>query len=155
MLCSRCGNKEASVIVTQLEDNQTSELRVCGDCAGELTTGVSSPTAPFAALLSTLGLQRSPAKRRRLKCGGCGMSYTELKKSGFLGCADCYRSFAEPLEEVLQEIHGCARHCGKSPPLSPEEAVARLKTALDEAVKSENFEQAVQLRDRLQELEGA
>ncbi|MFH2201481.1 MAG: UvrB/UvrC motif-containing protein [Elusimicrobiota bacterium] len=154
MLCSRCGKKEASIVFTQLADNTVRELRVCGDCAREIETGPSSPSgAPLAALLSSFGPLRSPGERRRLKCESCGLSYAELKKSGFLGCAACYRSFAGPLEEILQEIHGCTSHGGKSPPLAPEEALARLKTALGQAIKSEDFEKAAQLRDRLKALE--
>jgi len=153
MICSRCGDKEASTLFTQLADNRVSELRVCAECARALEDESNASASPVTALLSALGLQQSRTARRRLKCAQCGLAYSEFRKSGYLGCAACYRSFAEPLAEILMEIHGADRHGGKTPPLPAAEEITRLRAALEQAIKDELFEKAAQLRDRLKTLE--
>lgn len=103
---------------------------------------------------------------RSANCRGCGMSYADFKKSGLLGCAECYVSFEPaigPLIERAQE--GGVHHTGKHPPntkTSPEkeqtlspQAVLRsapvrtLCKRLMIALKEENYRQAASLRDQL------
>ena len=153
MPCTRCGHKDATIVVKQLVNNAVREQKRCADCAHSLKGSAGPTGAPLLSLLSALGLQQSPATRRRLECTSCGLVYSEFRKNGLLGCADCYRSFAKPIAEILEEIHGSTRHTGKRPPENPKAEIRRLKKELEAAIANETFEEAAHLRDRIQELE--
>jgi protein arginine kinase activator len=92
-----------------------------------------------------------------LKCPRCGFSQADFKKSGRLGCPDCYKTFAEGLGGLLKTMHKGTRHTGKSPEALrvSRENSDRLKTLqkkLNKAIESENFEEAAQLRDELKKI---
>ncbi len=72
--------------------------------------------SPLKALLAALGLQEAPVAGEPAACEDCGLTYAQFRENGLLGCPACYRCFGEPLENILQEIHGCTRHGGKKPP---------------------------------------
>ena len=94
------------------------------------------------------------------KCPKCGYTFSDIAKSGKLGCADCYRKFYDKLLPSLQRIHGKIKHTGKQamipvqantePKINP---VAKLKEDLQKAIEEQNFEQAAVLRDRIKEME--
>jgi protein arginine kinase activator len=50
-----------------------------------------------------------------LKCPRCGFSQADFKKSGRLGCPECYKTFAEGLGGLLKTMHKGTRHTGKAP----------------------------------------
>ena len=50
-----------------------------------------------------------------LKCPRCGFTQADFKKSGRLGCPECYKTFAEGLEGLLKTMHKGTRHVGKVP----------------------------------------
>jgi protein arginine kinase activator len=92
-----------------------------------------------------------------IKCPRCGFTQADFKKSGRLGCPECYKTFAEGLEGLLKTMHKGTRHAGKVPEALREsrEQADRLKSLqkkLDKAIKEEDFEQAAQLRDELKQL---
>lgn len=112
-------------------------------------------------------------------CPGCGITISEIAKTGRLGCAQCYEYFGRELTGVLQHAHGSIRHVGKVPKnwlknkqdreaQAKEEAVKkqleynpgeliedqirRLQAQLDEATQREHYEVAAQLRDAIKAL---
>jgi len=92
-----------------------------------------------------------------LRCPACGFTQAEFKKTGRLGCADCYRTFAEGLEGLLKSMHKGTRHVGKAPQaqhFSPdlEGQLKALQRSLEKAVADEDFEQAAVLRDQIKRL---
>jgi protein arginine kinase activator len=92
-----------------------------------------------------------------IKCPRCGFTQADFKKSGRLGCPECYKTFAEGLEGLLKTMHKGTRHAGKVPEAlrASREQADRLKSLqkkLDKAIKEEDFEQAAQLRDELKQL---
>lgn len=147
MLCARCQKHEASFLYQKLVDGQVTESGLCDACRAEETPGVWIGDSPLSALFAVLG---EPAHaRKRLRCAACGLSFSEFRKCGRLGCPRCYDGFADAMDGVLTEVHGCARHAGKRPPPRDPAAVER---AIEEAVASERFEDAARLRDRLAKL---
>ncbi len=50
-----------------------------------------------------------------VKCPRCGFSQADFKKSGRLGCPECYATFAEGLAGLLKTMHKGTRHVGKAP----------------------------------------
>ncbi|MFA6091599.1 MAG: UvrB/UvrC motif-containing protein [Elusimicrobiota bacterium] len=162
MLCSNCHKNEASVLFKQIIDNQVTQSSLCAQCAqaAELP-GMSA--SPLFDLLAQLGGGRKPVRGRETTCRSCGLRYEEFRRTGMLGCADCYTSFAAKLERVLQSVHGSLRHGGKMPqPAADRPASARatenagpqiLRAKLQAALKAEDYEEAARLRDRLRDLE--
>ena len=69
--------------------------------------GVQDPTSfALADLLLGIGAAEemekgAPAKR----CSVCGFSQADFKKTGRLGCSECYGTFAEGLGSLLKAMH--------------------------------------------------
>ena len=86
------------------------------------------------------------------------MTFAEFQKSGRLGCANCYAAFGENMRKMLGSIHGHTHHVGKVPGYLEEEVRAKqqiddLRRQMDEAVRTEDFERAAELRDRIRALD--
>jgi protein arginine kinase activator len=87
----------------------------------------------------------------------CGTTLSDLKESGMVGCANCYRVFAEHLEATVRPHSEPTEHLGKVPLRGPENdtvkhEMMRLERMLRELVAHERFEEAAGVRDRLAEL---
>lgn len=159
--CDLCPNK-ASVYFTQIIDGKMQKVNLCEKCARE--KGVTDPTGfALADLLFGIGQQKSLGKpgapvRRPEQCPSCGMTAEQLKKTGRVGCAQCYSVFSESLGSILRAMHKGMRHEGKV----PRHQVARrersrklkdLKEQLEKAVAEERFEDAAKFRDAILSVE--
>ena len=159
MLCSVCKEKPATVHLTQIVGEKMQKLDLCEDCAK--AKGVNDP-AGFALADLMLGLGASQEIEQAVggvetKCPRCGFTQADFKKSGRLGCPECYKTFAEGLAGMLKTMHKGTRHVGKVPEAlrASREQTDRLKTLqkkLEKAVKSENYEEAARLRDEIREM---
>ena len=159
MQCCVCKEKPATVHLTQIVGEKMQKLDMCEECAK--AKGVNDPTS-FAMADLMLGLGASQeldlsAIGAELKCARCGFSQADFKKSGRLGCPECYRTFAEGLAGLLKTMHKGTRHTGKAPEAlraTRENAglLKTLQTKLARAIKDENYEQAAQLRDEIKQL---
>ena len=158
MLCSICKEKTATVHLTQIVGDKMQKMDLCEDCAK--AKGINDPTGfGLADLDLVLGLGASQQIEQaaggvELKCPRCGFTQADFKKSGRLGCPECYRTFAEGLGGLLKTMHKGTRHAGKTPEAlrSSRDLSDRMKTLqikLAKAVKDENFEQAAALRDEI------
>jgi len=161
MQCSICKEKPATVHLTQIVGEKMQKLDLCEDCAK--SKGLNDPTSfGLADLDLVLGLGASQhieqaAGGVELKCPHCGFTQADFKKSGRLGCPECYTTFAEGLGGLLKTMHKGTRHTGKTPEAlrASREQSDRLKTLqarLAKAVKDENYEQAASLRDEIKQL---
>ena len=159
MLCSICKEKPATVHLTQIVGDKMQKLDLCEDCAK--AKGVNDPSG-FALADLMLGLGASQEIEQAgggmgLKCPRCGFSQADFKKSGRLGCPECYKTFAEALEGLLKTMHKGTRHEGKVPEAlrATREQSDRLKLLqkkLAKAIEQENFEEAAQLRDEIKQI---
>jgi protein arginine kinase activator len=155
MQCCICKEKPATVHLTQIVGDKMQKLDMCEDCAK--AKGINDPTS-FAMADLMLGLGASQEVEQavgvELKCPRCGFSQADFKKSGRLGCPECYRTFAEGLAGLLKTMHKGTRHIGKAPESlrKSRESADRLKTLqkkLAKAIETEDFELAAQLRDQI------
>lgn len=162
MQCDICTKKKATVHLTEIVDEQMSEMHLCEDCAREKNVQMEQQfgLADLLAGLSDFGKQVKDVEKVKIKCANCTLGYEDFRKFGRLGCSECYVSFRDQLGTLLKKIHGSSRHVGKAPlkiqaqpPKTKSESLEELKQQLQQAVKSENFEKAAQLRDRIHELE--
>ena len=91
------------------------------------------------------------------RCAVCGSDFSSIAKSGKAGCPNCYAEFKSRLAPTIKKIHGNTVHCGKHSKVTVEQSneneIAALKKQLDEAVKTENYELAAELRDKIKAME--
>jgi protein arginine kinase activator len=159
MTCCVCKEKPATVHLTQIVGEKMQKLDLCEDCAK--AKGINDPTS-FAMADLMLGLGASQeldpsAGAAEIKCLRCGFSQADFKKSGRLGCPECYQTFAEGLAGLLKTMHKGTRHVGKVPEAlrKTRESGDRLKLLqkkLNKAIEVEDFEAAAQLRDEIKVL---
>jgi protein arginine kinase activator len=172
MLCQHCNQNEATTHIKKNINGEKTEMHLCSKCAKELGVmeDFKMPTmtdlfgdsflgnflgAGVAAMNSLAGVDR---------CQTCGSSFSDIVKGGHIGCSDCYERFEDKLEPSINKLHGKSKHIGKF--VSYEEAVNEkkeepqvseldsLKEQLKQAIKEQRFEDAVVLRDKINELTG-
>ena len=159
MLCEECGKNQATVSITVSAGGEITTRRLCPECMKKMKLSLVGDIQGFlSSVLSVLGSGQKTEEHSAV-CSGCGLSYAEFERTGRLGCAQCYRDFSDQLKPLLQRIHGRTQHAGRRPAAytpSPEDERAALASELrqkmDEAVASENFEDAAKYRDELRKL---
>jgi protein arginine kinase activator len=165
MQCDVCKTKEAEVFLTQIVEGKIQKVNLCKACSKE--RGVDDPTGfALTELLTGLGTsvetEKTPAAETRAaetvqKCPVCGFTQADFKKTGRLGCSECYRTFSESLGNLLKAMHKGTSHTGKMPArmVHVHELTERMKTLqedLQKAVNEENYESAASLRDQIRHL---
>jgi protein arginine kinase activator len=160
MDCERCKSSKATVFFTQIVHGQMQKVDLCEACAKEVgatsTNGFSLSEVMMA--IKAAPKVREPAESFAVICPNCGMSEADFKKSGRLGCGQCYTTFQTILHEALRDMHKAMTHHGKVPQryaeaLQQGNRLAALRTELERAVADEQFEQAASLRDQIRILE--
>src|SRR6187455_2236954 len=159
MMCCICKEKPATVHYTQITGDKTQKVDLCESCAK--SKGATDPAGfAFADLLLGLGASQEIEQAvggADVKCPQCGFSQADFKKSGRLGCPECYKSFADGLEGLLKSMHKGTRHAGKVPEglrqtRDLSDRVKSLQQKLAKAIEDENFEQAASLRDEIKQM---
>lgn len=159
MLCDICKQNVATVHLTQMVEGKTKKVDLCEACSK--AKGVDDPTGfSLADLLLGLGaaqeMEQAMASGEN-KCSNCGFTQADFKKAGRLGCAECYRTFAEGLESLLRTMHKGTKHIGKVPSLFKQsqdlnDRLKSLQNKLEKAVTEEDFESAAHLRDEINQV---
>ena len=188
MDCENCKRKEASVHYQQVINGKASEIHLCDKCAGEkgMIAFTGEHQAPFANLIAGFMDEEEQlagkSAKVKLRCPRCGWSNVDFKKTGYLGCPFCYKTFNKSISPLLRRIHGNNKHIGKKPkkitftepiisaqnepeetkmtgqeraaePRNKFEELKNLKSGLELAVKEERYEDAAKLRDRIKAAE--
>jgi protein arginine kinase activator len=158
MQCDVCQTKEATVFLTQIVDGKMQKVNLCEGCSKE--KGVNDPTGfALADLLLGLGaseeIEKSPAAQ---KCPICGFTQADFKKTGRLGCSNCYIVFADGIAPMLKNMHKGTQHTGKTPTAfhkirEHDEKIKALQENLSKAIDAEEFELAANLRDQIRQVE--
>src|SRR3954470_10071393 len=158
MNCDVCKQNPATVFLTQIVDGKMQKVNLCESCSKE--KGVTDPTGfALADLLLGLGAAQEIEKGTGVaKCPGCGFSQADFKKTGRLGCPQCYETFGEALGTLIKGMHKGTNHIGKVPTrmqrsLEREQELKDLHRNLRKAVSDENYETAAEIRDRIRSLE--
>lgn len=160
MLCEICGKNQATVHYTEIINNEATESHLCEDCARK-KGAILKPHFPLADLLAGLIDFKIPLtleEEGRGRCSRCGLTYSDFKKIGRLGCGQCYDTFKESLAPLLKRVHGSNEHVGKSPTkagkaMPATQQLRQLRERLQKAIRREEFEEAAKLRDRIREIE--
>lgn len=172
MMCDECGKNPAIFSVTIASGGELTKRQLCGDCMKKMEASLSQGNIHdfLSSILSMLST--ADAASNQPVCSHCGLRYADFERTGRLGCADCYREFQKELSPMLQRIHGCTQHVGRTPSAYSENAetdgdapvhqpteqelkaarIEELRQKMDEAVAIENFEDAAQYRDEIRAL---
>ena len=134
------------------------KVNLCEACSKE--KGVEDPKSfALADLLLGIGAAEEIEKGGpSQKCPVCGFSQADFKKTGRLGCSECYVTFAEGLMSLLKAMHKGTEHVGKLPQraqrsIALSHRMRALAENLQRAVADENYETAASLRDQIKQLE--
>ncbi|MCK4375468.1 MAG: UvrB/UvrC motif-containing protein [Candidatus Brocadiae bacterium] len=155
-ICGECGKRRATWHLTDFVGGQAVQQHLCEQCYRKKEGGSADAEAAFARLIAAMVPELKEMATR--ECPACGISYLEFRQSMRLGCPNDYEAFNKPLEELLQRIHGGARHNGKVPLTADREAgvrsrISSLRRQQKKAVAEENYELAGELRDRIRKLQ--
>ena len=163
MKCEICGLKDAVIHMRQIQKENVHEMHICEDCALEkgLIREEESElpvTNLLAGLIDGRDIEESAGKAASA-CTRCGTKLADFRKTGKLGCAQCFQAFESDLRSILSQMAARPRHAGKLPApvagqaeLQPDREGLRLE--LRAAVENEDYEKAALLRDRLREMDG-
>jgi protein arginine kinase activator len=166
MQCEHCDNK-ATVFYTQIIDGISKKTKLCESCANQ--KGITDPegflledqevnphghaSAPKAAPK----VDTPMSKQANRCCPGCGFAFDDLKKTGRLGCSECYDYFREEIKHNLGGMHKGTTHTGRVPEgllkaYEERQELQKLQHMLDEAVNAEDYEKAAALRDEISKI---
>jgi protein arginine kinase activator len=177
--CDLC-NKPAVVHEVTVKNGIKKEVHLCQEHAAEI--GIELPDhQPITQLLTKFTISHTVApgsgsgaagtaeasgasggageRRQPRVCAECGLSFTDFRKKGTLGCPSCYEAFEQLLAPLIERAqNGATHHAGKAPrragsSLDRQLCIQRLLKELDSAVAAEQYERAAELRDQINSLE--
>jgi len=143
--CDLC-TKPATVHLTQIVNNKVHKVDLCEACAQ--AKGVTDPSGfSLADLLLKASLTPEAAA-------------VDFKKHGRFGCPHCYETFKDMIVPMLDNMHKGTTHTGKVPTKaldrqSISDRLSKLEGNLDEAIKTERYEDAARFRDEIQQVKQA
>ena len=159
MLCEKCGKNNATVHIHSVVNGVVSEKNLCGYCAASENSGEMVHNSLGQMLASMFGDTLSISQGNTVKCPCCNSTFSDIAKTGKVGCSKCYEIFKEELLPNLKKIHGSTEHIGIIPNKGPLvvkneiETAEELKLKLAQLIAVENFEEAAIVRDKIKELE--
>lgn len=163
-LCDLCHAAPAAIQFVEQRGNERKQIAICQACAAKqgihhdgsnFTVNIPSVIAALAGLASAQA--SAPNSGPEPVCQNCGMTATELREGGRVGCARCYEAFEMILAPFVHRAQAGTFHKGLAPrrlaPSPDKVDVAALRLQLRDAVKAERYEEAAKLRDRIRDLE--
>jgi protein arginine kinase activator len=164
MQCEICKKKEATIHLTEIIDSMRTEMHICELCAAEQGIALKSQIPINELLNGLLAVQPTDEQlrgqsRQAFACPKCGFTLEQFREKALLGCPNDYELFREDLSPIISKAHNeKTTHCGKVPSKSSagtkkQIELANLRQKLEAAVKSEDYETAAKLRDKINQLE--
>ncbi|MCI8654845.1 MAG: hypothetical protein HFJ48_03095 [Clostridia bacterium] len=177
MLCENCGKNYANVRYTQIINGVKKEISVCEECSKKLGIDHLNFDMPidFASYLSDFFGEYENTNvlsilndAKKLECQNCKTTFEEFMNNGKFGCKECYSTFQDKIDTLLQNIHGANRHIGrlgkinennkinigeKKINIKEEDKLTKLKNQLRLAIKEERYEEAAKIRDKIKQIE--
>ena len=146
MKCRNCGRPAKRYTVNSKDGEVYIEL--CAECYKRLYADED-------------GLYRGRSNAAPKECPACGTSFEDFRRTGLLGCAECYNTFRDDLIPVLSNIQFNVYHEGNGRAGMGEAyddlrgliaQQERLQTELDEAVQNHDKQKEDETRIRLTEI---
>ena len=153
--CSGC-KKEPTIVYHEVTQNSKTITHMCDGCPMLDSKLHGNPEGQT---------KENSFSQKSLVCLKCGTSLEQIKMGNLLGCDECYNIFSDLLKQELiassvinpnLKKSSPSFHIGKTPSLDQEyqgnEKLSHLNSALGDALKKENYEQAAYLRDQINEI---
>lgn len=167
MMCQKCQERPATVHLTKVINYEKTELHLCEVCAktaGSELGFLFEPSFSFQNLIAGLleneafNYLQQPSSGSEVQCDNCGLTFSDFRNGGLLGCGECYRNFQAGLEPLLKRVQGSQNHVGKVPKrtggrIRIRKEISELKKELQQAIAEENYEKAAQIRDEVRRRE--
>ena len=168
MKCQNCGVHEANIKYMQMINGEKDEMYLCDKCAKDMKIDMNFDMHfgfdnVFASLFGAEPMVKPVELSDELKCDACGMRYDDFAHNGMMGCPNCYRVFSKRLDTVIKKLHGSNRHVENTHTPAPKvvrkkesnvkEQIEELKQKIEQCIKTEDYEQAAILRDKIKSLE--
>jgi protein arginine kinase activator len=155
--CDLC-SKPATVHLTQIVNNKVHKVDLCEECAQ--AKGVTDPNGFSLADLLLKASLNPEVPVSGVRCEHCGFTQADFKKHGRFGCPQCYDTFKVMVEPMLDNMHKGTSHTGKVPQKALDrkslyDRLTQLEVNLDEAIKSERYEDAARYRDEITQVKQA
>ncbi len=137
MVCTQCGRPASKYHIAA--GGKEYDAVLCPECYAALTAA------------------RAEARR----CPSCGMALEDYRRTGLVGCAECYRFFRRELTPAVKGIQGGTAHTGKTPGADAGENYelflerARLRGRLEEALRRGDDREAERLGEAIRSLNKA
>ena len=138
--------------LTQIVNNKIHKVDLCESCAQK--KGVTDPEGfSLADMLSKAPLVPASTEEQ-VVCPNCGQGADDFRRTGRLGCSECFEVFKSLVLPVLADMHAGTTHKGKVPTValsrqSSKMQLKNLQDALARAVSEEAYEEAAKFRDQI------
>lgn len=161
MKCEKCGINTATTHIKSIVNGVLREIHLCPVCASKQGYGDIS-NMNFAGMLASMfgdNLQISNGFNDK-KCPQCNQTFSQIAKTGKVGCAECYKTFKSELLPYIKRVHGSTVHIGKVPNSAPlivkpeTPSIEDLRLELNKLISEEKYEQAAVIRDEIKRIEG-
>ncbi len=161
MLCQNCGKAPAVTHYHSVVNGVVDDKYLCAECIGLAKLSHFEDDGIFKMLTSFLS-DTEPLKTVAERCECCGTSFAEIRKTGRVGCGNCYKTFSSQLNSTLQRLHKSTAHIGKRPEKADKteqsndlktDKINKLQEELKKAIEDENYERAAQIRDIIRKKE--
>lgn len=159
-LCEMCHARKANVFIKKNINGKVTEKHLCNDCASVLNK--NSLIDDFFNNNIMFGLYgvESSANRNMIRACKCGTTENNVLENYHFGCSECYKTFADIVEQFVKKMGGNTYGANKSSTVSKtinEEAKAKvdltqiqqLKKQLAKAIEEEDFLLANELKSKL------
>lgn len=172
MLCQKCKKNNATIHYRENINGKVTEYSLCADCAAELERdGVIKFENPFsnfmrddifdfASVLPSFftSLNHALGSGESKHCPVCGSTFSDIARTGHIGCPQCYETFADELAATVNQLHGTSKPQGRIPKRfgekqNREAEINSLKEEQKKAIEAQEFEKAAELRDKIKALE--
>lgn len=166
MICERCHERPATIHLTKVINYEKAEMHLCEVCAkaaGNELGIIIEPNFTFQNLIAGLlegefNIYQHPGKSSDLRCQSCGLTLSDFRNHGLLGCGECYQYFQNNLEPLFKRVHGSVAHTGKVPRRTGgifrvKKEIDQLRNELQQAINNEEYEKAAILRDEIRRLQ--
>jgi len=154
MFCDKCKKNEAIVHSTYNINGEVFESHLCKECVKKENRNSFGGFDSFFSDLASNFYYPISEIRGEINCNRCGTTFSEFKKTGRLGCQECYKTFKKYIDQIIESSQYGSIHNGKT----VEELDARdrkiidLQLKLKRAVEEENYELASEIKKKMQSL---
>jgi protein arginine kinase activator len=176
MKCELCKKHSATIHIQEIVNGQKKSLHICTECAAEkaqdnpvlqginlaemlynISGHLGNPESESDDEGSVSEQEKGAATG--IACPTCGWDTAKFRKTGRLGCTECYKVFHEILCDALKAMHRGTLHVGRRPEATDHGETGKimleileLQREIEEHVRREEYEKAAVLRDRIGEL---